>query len=83
MIMATNDASMKTMAQSLVVTAKEAARNGFAPDDVYRYRLATCFSCEHYIHKTKRCSKCGCFMAWKARVAGDPTKLCPLNIWER
>lgn len=75
--------SIRTMAESLVVTAGQAIRHGVVSDDVYRYRLATCFSCEHFNHKSRRCKKCGCFMAAKARIAGDPRMLCPLHLWQR
>ena len=52
-------------------------------EDLYRYRLATCFSCEQFNHKSRRCGKCGCFMAAKARIAGNPRMLCPLHLWQR
>jgi hypothetical protein len=75
--------SIPDMAGSLIVTAGQAIRNGAAPDDVYRQRLATCYSCEHFIHETKRCSKCGCYMVAKARVGGNPANLCPMKLWQR
>ncbi|MGA1579014.1 MAG: tetratricopeptide repeat protein, partial [Steroidobacteraceae bacterium] len=68
--MTTPTPSIRTMAESLVVTAGQAIKHGVASDDVYRYRLATCFSCEQFNHKSRRCGKCGCFMAAKARIAG-------------
>ena len=75
--------SIRTMAESLVVTTGQAIRHGIASDEAYRHRLGTCFSCEHFNHKTRRCGKCGCFMAAKARIAGDPRMLCPLHLWQR
>ena len=81
--MTTPTPSVRTMAESLVVTAGQAIRHGVVSDDTYRYRLATCFSCEQFNHKTRRCGKCGCFMAAKARIAGDPRMLCPLHLWQR
>ena len=81
--MTTPTPSIRSMTESLVVTAGQAIRHGVASDDVYRYRLATCFSCEQFNHKSRRCGKCGCFMAAKARVAGDPKLLCPLHLWQR
>ena len=81
--MTTPTPSIRTMAESLVVTAGQAIKHGVASDDTYRYRLATCFSCEQFNHKTRRCGKCGCFMAAKARIAGDPRMLCPLHLWQR
>jgi len=81
--MTTPTPSIRTMAESLVVTAGQAIKHGVASDDTYRYRLATCFSCEQFNHKSRRCGKCGCFMAAKARIAGDPRMLCPLHLWQR
>jgi hypothetical protein len=83
--MTTPTPSIRTMAESLVVTAGQAIRHGVASDETYRYRLATCFSCEQFNHKTRRCRhpRCGCFMPAKARIAGDPKLLCPLHLWQR
>jgi hypothetical protein len=81
--MTTPTPSIRTMAESLLVTTGQAIRHGVASDDTYRYRLATCFSCEQFNHKSRRCGKCGCFMAAKARIAGDPRMLCPLHLWQR
>jgi len=81
--MTTPTPSIRTMAESLLVTTGQAIRHGVASDDTYRYRLATCVSCEQFNHKTRRCGKCGCFMAAKARIAGDPRMLCPLHLWQR
>jgi len=81
--MTTPTPSIRTMAESLVVTAGQAIKHGVASDETYRYRLATCFSCEQFNHKSRRCGKCGCFMAAKARIAGDPRMLCPLHLWQR
>jgi hypothetical protein len=81
--MTTPTPSIRTMAESLLVTTGQAIRHGVVSDDTYRYRLATCFSCEQFNHKSRRCGKCGCFMAAKARIAGDPRMLCPLHLWQR
>ena len=81
--MTTPTPSIRTMAESLLVTTGQAIKHGVASDDTYRYRLATCFSCEQFNHKSRRCGKCGCFMAAKARIAGDPKLLCPLHLWQR
>ena len=75
--------SLPTMAGSLITTAGQALRNGAAPDDIYRQRLATCFSCEQFDHNSRRCMMCGCFMVAKARVGGDPATLCPQKLWQR
>jgi hypothetical protein len=81
--MTTPTPSIRTMAESLLVSTGQAIKHGVASDDTYRYRLATCFSCEQFNHKSRRCGKCGCFMAAKARIAGDPRMLCPLHLWQR
>jgi hypothetical protein len=81
--MTTPTPSIRTIAESLLVTTGQAIKHGVASDDTYRYRLATCFSCEQFNHKSRRCGKCGCFMAAKARIAGDPRMLCPLHLWQR
>jgi len=81
--MTTPTPSIRTMAESLLVSTGQAIKHGVASDETYRYRLATCFSCEQFNHKTRRCGKCGCFMAAKARIAGDPRMLCPLHLWQR
>ena len=81
--MTTPTPSIRTMAESLLVSTGQAIKHGVASDETYRYRLATCFSCEQFNHKSRRCGKCGCFMAAKARIAGDPKLLCPLHLWQR
>ena len=81
--MTTPTPSIRTMAESLATTAGQAIRHGAAPYDVYEERLRTCFECDSFIQETKRCAECGCFMIAKARVGGDPAKLCPLQKWSR
>jgi hypothetical protein len=44
--------------------------------DVVVKRLEECSKCEHY--KDPRCSKCGCFMTIKAKMA---TAKCPIGKW--
>lgn len=75
--------SLPTLASNLIVTTGQAITNGFVPQDIYNQRLATCFSCEHYLHDTRRCALCGCFMVAKARIGGDPNSLCPQRLWQR
>lgn len=72
-----------SMTESLVITAGQAMFNGIIDQDTYNQRLATCFSCEKFIHDSRRCSICGCFMVIKARIGGDPKGLCPLSLWQR
>lgn len=74
---------LPSMAQSLIVTAGQALTNPLVDQDIYNQRLATCFSCEKFIHDSRRCSLCGCFMVAKARIGGDPKALCPQSLWQR
>lgn len=46
------------------------------PSDVMQFRLATCKSCEHRV--ATNCSKCGCFVMLKIRVASEE---CPAGKW--
>jgi len=41
-------------------------------------RYDTCLSCEHFIHVTAQCSKCGCFMKAKTFL---PFVECPVGKW--
>lgn len=34
--------------------------------------------CEHWMSEKKRCARCGCFMAFKAKLA---TEKCPVGKW--
>lgn len=40
--------------------------------------LAICRSCDFWIAEKERCGKCGCFAAFKARLA---TETCPIGKW--
>jgi hypothetical protein len=64
-------------------TAAQAAMNGKTTKEIRNERLETCFSCEHFISDSARCSLCGCFMQAKTWVAGDHRKLCPAKKWNR
>lgn len=44
----------------------------------YRRRLEICGDCEHLSDGSKRCRKCRCFMAVKAKVAAFD---CPIGKW--
>lgn len=37
-----------------------------------------CVPCRHYDAKQKRCTLCGCWVRWKARLA---TEHCPVGLW--
>lgn len=43
-------------------------------------RYDICKSCEHLIHITNQCTKCGCFMAAKTYL---PHTRCPIGKWEK
>ncbi len=53
------------------------AKGGFKKADNYDERVAICESCE-FLRSDKRCSKCGCFMKEKAKMAKEK---CPINKW--
>lgn len=40
--------------------------------------LAVCRACDFWIPEKERCGKCGCFAAFKARLA---TETCPIGKW--
>lgn len=53
----------------------------FVPDAVYRERMAICQDCPLAATGKKRkffCSKCGCVLEGKTRVAGER---CPIGKW--
>lgn len=49
----------------------------FTQKDEYERRIAVCDKCDH--REVSRCTKCGCFVAIKARVKAWQ---CPENLWE-
>jgi hypothetical protein len=49
-------------------------------DQVAALRLSMCRSCEHLIKATTQCSKCGCFMQLKTKLANAE---CPIGKWAR
>lgn len=76
--------SLKQMAFSLTSTLKDAvlqaAKDGtvIATPDVLLKRMDMCVVCEFFIPNTSRCSKCGCFMNFKTRLAASK---CPVGKW--
>lgn len=42
-------------------------------------RLVICRECEHFVHATTQCKKCGCFMKFKALWANSK---CPIGKWQ-
>jgi hypothetical protein len=41
-------------------------------------RWSTCITCDDFLHKSSRCSKCGCFMKVKAKMNAAQ---CPKGKW--
>jgi len=70
----------KTMARGVIRSAMELAQKGPMPasKEEQDQRMATCRKCEHFRKTDNRCSKCGCFMAWKSRMRAWS---CPVNKW--
>lgn len=64
------------MKQVLVGAVKD--KKLLASDDLLRKRLKICGECPHLQLKDLACTKCGCRVAYKARLAA--TK-CPVNKW--
>jgi len=50
----------------------EEAKKGF------KERIEICENCKHYQRRIQRCSICGCFMLFKARVTFAK---CPKGYW--
>jgi len=50
-----------------------------ASQKVRKERMDICNLCQHFISLTKQCSKCGCIMPLKTKLANAS---CPLNKWE-
>lgn len=49
-----------------------------ASDALQAYRYNTCLSCSKFIHKTKQCRICFCFMEAKTALKNQH---CDLNKW--
>lgn len=47
--------------------------------DISIKRLEICKTCEHYVERTSKCEKCGCFMEYKSLMMN--TK-CPIEKWK-
>ena len=47
-----------------------------SPEELEKYRLSICQTCEHYVRR--RCQKCGCFMKLKTKL--EHAK-CPVGKW--
>lgn len=49
-----------------------------SPEELAKYRLEICSTCEFYRHRTNQCRKCGCFMKLKTQLENAR---CPLKKW--
>jgi hypothetical protein len=49
-----------------------------APDEDAAARFSTCLGCEHLLKATSQCTKCGCFMNLKTKLAAAE---CPIGKW--
>lgn len=47
-------------------------------DEIVKYRLEICRSCEYFRPKTETCRKCGCFMKLKTTLENAK---CPIEKW--
>jgi len=50
-----------------------------ANTEVTKTRIAICNACEFFKKKSKRCTKCGCFMNQKVHLA---LAKCPIGKWQ-
>lgn len=76
--------SMGQMASNLLHTAKDVV-GGVVRGEVVKLseeeaqqRLSICNGCEFFVKDTSRCSKCGCYMAYKTYLKAAS---CPENKW--
>jgi hypothetical protein len=49
-----------------------------SPEELEKYRLEICRSCEWFRPKQQTCKKCGCFMKLKTKI--EKAK-CPVGKW--
>lgn len=72
--------SKAAMARNAFKAAGQAIASGFkkVSEEEQARRLAICEGCEFFRQSDKRCSKCGCAMKWKSRLAGWH---CPIEKW--
>jgi len=51
---------------------------GLNEEKIAKERWEKCLDCTFLTQKTKRCSKCGCFMTVKVKLKKAK---CPIGIW--
>jgi hypothetical protein len=68
------------MARNALKAAGQALMSGFkkVSDEEQARRLEICEGCEFFRQSDKRCSKCGCQLNWKSRLASWH---CPIEKW--
>jgi len=47
--------------------------------NVSKKRLEICQTCEHFVQRTSKCEKCGCFMEYKSLMMSSK---CPIDKWK-
>jgi len=47
--------------------------------NVSKKRLEICQTCEHFVQRTSKCEKCGCFMEYKSFMMSSK---CPIDKWK-
>lgn len=72
----------KELMTGLAKTAMQGLKNGRVSREVRNARYATCKACPAFRENDQRCSECGCYMAAKTWLGGDPDVLCPLQKWD-
>jgi hypothetical protein len=50
-----------------------------ATKPTFKQRIKICGACDRLFRPTWTCKECGCFMGFKARLAGQS---CPLGKWQ-
>lgn len=51
----------------------------YAPDDLAAERYSICELCPSFLKISKQCTKCGCFMHLKTKLAAAE---CPIGKWK-
>lgn len=69
---------LTTQVKNMMLLATTKGQFMATPEETQR-RMSICNDCEFFLpEQNSRCSKCGCFMNFKTRLAASP---CPINKW--
>jgi hypothetical protein len=49
-------------------------------EEIQKWRLDLCLSCEFLLKATKQCKKCACFMPMKVQLGSAK---CPVGKWDK